>query len=406
MTETDEPDAPPDAAAQGEASTEAGVERSGARVVLQVLPRLEAGGVERGTLDIAIALKEAGWGSLVASAGGAMARELARHDIPHLTMPLASKNPFVMRANMRRLEAAIREHGVSIIHARSRAPAWSAEGAARRTGARFVTTFHGTYGAHGRLKRFYNRVMARGARVIAISQFIARHMEERYGVDAARIRTIPRGVDTGLLNPENVSHERIIQLAQRWQIPDDRRIILLPGRFARWKGHMLMIDALARLDRPDVRCLMVGADTASSAYKRALEARARARGVESQIQMADFCRDMPAAYMLSDVVVSASLDPEAFGRTLAEALAMGRPAVGPRHGGALEILDNGRIGWLYRPGDAGELAAALNSALELGPEERDRVAKKAMAAVRENFTKDKMCARTLEVYAEVLADAG
>jgi glycosyltransferase involved in cell wall biosynthesis len=295
---------------------------------------------------------------------------------------------------------------VSIIHARSRAPAWSAEGAAKRTGAHFVTTFHGTYGAGNRLKRVYNRVMTRGARVIAISEFIAQHLDELYGVDAERIRTIPRGIDVGLHNPERVSQERIIQLAQRWQIPDDGRIILLPGRFARWKGHMLMIEALAHLGRPDVRCVLIGADTASPSYKRALEAEARARGVESQLQMVDFCRDMPAAYMLSDVVVSASLEPEAFGRTLAEALAMGRPAVGPRHGGAVEILENGRIGWLYHPGDARELAAALNSAIELGPEDRDRVAHAAMAAVRENFTKEMMCARTLAVYDEVLADAG
>lgn len=373
--------------------------------VLQVLPSLEGGGVERGTVDVAVALVEAGWGSVVASAGGAMVRELARHRVAHVTLPLHSKNPLVMRRNIARLRDVIRRYGVDIVHARSRAPAWSARAAARRAGVHFVTTFHGTYGASGGLKRLYNGIMVRGERVIAISDFIARHTIETYRADPARLRVIHRGVDLAVFRPEFVTQERMIDLATRWKLPDDRPIVLLPGRFSRWKGHALMIEALARIGRDDLLCVMVGADTGSDAYIGELTALAKRRGVESRVRFVDFCRDMPAAYMLSDAVVSASLRPEAFGRTLAEGLALGRPVVGPAHGGALEIIEEGRTGWLFTPGNPESLAAALDAALSVTPEARRRLAAEAMRFVGEKLSKTRMCADTLAVYAEVLDDA-
>lgn len=371
-------------------------------VVLQVLPSLKGGGVERGTIDIAVALAASGWGSLVASEGGPMVRELTRHGIAHIGLPLATKNPLKMRANVQRLVDVIAANSVDIVHARSRAPAWSAEAAARRAGVHFVTTFHGTYGDKYSLKRFYNAVMGRGERVIAISDFIARHVTERYHVDPSRIRTIHRGVDTHLFDPDNVTQERVIQLATRWQLPDDRKIILFPGRFSDWKGHELVIEGLARLGRGDVLCVMAGADTASADYLDKLTELARRRDVMGLMRFVDFCRDMPAAYMLSDVVLSASTTPEAFGRTLAEALAMGRPVVGPAHGGALEIVDEGRTGWLFRPGNSESLAAALHAALALDEAARLRLAAEGMRAMRERFSNQQMCEATLGVYAEVL----
>lgn len=377
-------------------------------VVLQVVPELQGGGVERGTIDLAIALKEAGWGSVVASAGGDMVRALARHQVPHVALPLASKNPFVMRANVGRLVRVIRSHGADIVHARSRAPAWSAEAAARRTGAHFITTVHGTYSENGLFKRRYNAVMTRGERVIAISRFIADRILESQGVDPARLRVIQRGVDLGMFAPGNVSAERMVQLANDWKLPDDRQVILMPGRFSRWKGHELLVDALARLGRADVLCVMVGADTAGEDYLSAIEKRARAAQVLQIVRFVDFTRDLPAAYMLSDVVVSASTRPEAFGRTLAEALAMGRPVVGPDHGGTSEIVSEGATGWLFQPGDAESLAAALHKALSLNSGARHRLAEEAMETVREKFANERMCADTLKVYEEVLfgADTG
>lgn len=404
MTQTD-----PDPTGVGaETSTEGIAPEGRVPVVLQVVPELEGGGVERGTIDIAVALKEAGWGSVVASAGGAMAGALKRHGIPHETLPLHSKNPFVMQANVGRLSRLIRAYGADIVHARSRAPAWSAEAAARRTGAHFVTTIHGTYATNGSFKRRYNAVMVRGERVIAISQFIADHILQTYDMDPRRLRMIHRGVDTNLFAPSKVNQERMIQLANAWNLPDDRQVILMPGRFSRWKGHMVLVEALARLGRSDVLCVMVGADTASSDYLARIEKHARQHDVLELVRFVDFTRDLPAAYMLSDVVVSASTRPEAFGRTLAEALAMGRPVVGPDHGGTKEIVREGITGWLFRPGNAESLAQALHAALALNSGARHRLAEEGMRNIRANFANDRMCSETLGVYEEVLfgADAG
>lgn len=389
-----------------EPSTEGHAPEGRAPTVLQVLPELDGGGVERGTVDIAIALKKAGWGSVVASAGGAMVGALKRHDIPHEILPLQSKNPFVMRANVGRLVSLVEKYGVDILHARSRAPAWSAEAAARRTGSHFVTTIHGTYATNGSFKRRYNAVMTRGERVIAISEFIAAHIKATYDMDSARLRIIHRGVDTEVFAPSKVTQERMIQLANGWKLPDDRQVILMPGRFSRWKGHLVLVEALSRLGRDDVLCVMVGADTSSADYLSRIEKQARQHDVLGLVRFVDFTRDLPAAYMLSDVVVSASIRPEAFGRTIAEALAMGRPVVGPDHGGCKEIVAQGQTGWLFTPGNAESLAQALHAALSLNSGARHRLAEEAMRVIRSDFTNARMWAETQAVYEEVLFGAG
>jgi len=221
-------------------------DRAAAPVILQVLPALVTGGVERGTVDIAAAIAEAGWTPLVASSGGPMVHELDRLKVRHIELPLASKNPLVVRENIERLIKVIADNKVDIVHARSRAPAWSASIAAARAGVHFVTTFHGTYnlGWLG-LKHAYNKVMTKGERVIAISDFIARHIETVYRVDPARIRVVPRGIDLTRFDPNRVSPERIIQLAQKWRLVDGQRVVMLPGRLTRWKGQEVLIEALA-----------------------------------------------------------------------------------------------------------------------------------------------------------------
>ncbi len=375
-------------------------------VVLQVLPSLVTGGVERGAIDVAGAVVEAGGTGYVASAGGPMVRELERLKVIHLGMPLASKNPLVMRDNVARLEDAIREYGVEIVHARSRAPAWSALAAAKRTGVHFVTTFHGTYnlGWLG-LKRAYNSVMTRGELVIAISNFIASHVERVYRVPPERIRVVPRGIDMSRFDPARVSAERIIQLVQRWRLADGQRVIMLPGRLTRWKGQSVLIEALAMLGRRDVRCLFVGSEQGRTGYVKSLHAQAVKHGLEGVVHVVGECNDMPAAYMISDVVVSASTDPEAFGRVIAEAQAMGRPVIATDHGAGRETVVEGRTGLLVAPGDPMALAAALDRVLVMGSEERERMAAEAIAHVRANFTRELMSERTLAVYREVLAGA-
>lgn len=378
---------------------------AGRRVtVLQVLPALGgSGGVERGTVEIARAIVEAGGRSLVASAGGLLVHELTRAKAEHFLLPVDSKNPLVMRANIDRLARLIVEQGVDIVHVRSRAPAWSAYHAARRTDRRFITTFHGTYSGGNPLKRKYNSIMTRGERVIAISSFIAGHIHQIYGVPAARIRVIPRGVDLERFDPARVSAERVAQLANQWRLGDGLPVIMLPGRLTRWKGQTVFLEAVARLGRKDLRCVLVGSDQGRTEYRRELEDLIARHDLGAVVRLVDHCADMPAAYMLTDVVVSASTDPEAFGRVVPEAQALGRPVIASDHGGARETIIEGETGWLTPPGDAEALAATLKRVLAIGAEARQALAERAIQHVRQNFSKDAMCDKTLDVYNEVLS---
>jgi glycosyltransferase involved in cell wall biosynthesis len=366
------------------------------------LPALNVGGVERGTVDVAKALVAAGWRSYVASSGGPMVREIERAGGIHITLPLATKSPFAMRKNVKALMRVIEEQGIDIVHARSRAPAWSARKAAKRAGVHFVTTFHGLYGLGFPFKRFYNSVMASGERVIAISHFIADHLINVYGVAKDRIRVIHRGVDLLQFDPDKVSEERIIQLANKWRLGDGKHLVLMPGRLSRWKGQDLAIEALALLRRKDVLCIMVGAALGSPAWRQKVEALVHRLGVEGQVMMVDECRDMPAAYKLAGVVIAPSRKPEAFGRTVAEAQAMGRLVIAADHGGARETVASGKTGWLVPPNDAAALAEAIAHALALSDQERQTMAHDAIESVRARFSNAVMCERTLAVYREVL----
>ncbi len=377
-----------------------------APVILQVLPALETGGVERGTVDIAGAIAEAGGRSLVASEGGRMANELHRVGAEHITLPLSTKSPFAIRRNARRLAEVIRANGVDIVHARSRAPAWSALFASRRTGAHFVTTFHGTYNFGPPFKKLYNSVMTRGERVIAISQFIADHMVKTYKTDPSKIRVIYRGVNMDIFDPQKVPAVRVIQLAEQWRLADGIPVVLLPARLTRWKGQALLIEALARLGDGNVRCLLVGDDQGRAKYRRELERLVRRHKLDSVVHIVGECSDMPAAYKLADVVVSASTDPEAFGRVMVEAQAMGKPVIGAAHGASSELILPDRTGWLFEPGNAEQLAGALSAALSLDTGAREALSNAAIANVRARFSKTRMCHDTLDLYREILAPGG
>lgn len=380
-------------------------------VVLQVLPSLDVGGggVERSAIDVAEALVLAGKTAIVASSGGRQVVELQRKGVRHVELPLASKNPLVIRRNIARLTELIEREHVELVHARSRAPAWSARAAARAAGLPFVTTFHGTYnfgsGLPGRLKKRYNAVMADGDVVIANSRFITEHVRTNYGVPDERIRTVPRGIDTARFDAEGFNPNRMIELATRWRLSDENAVVMLPGRLTRWKGQVLFIEALARLrvrrgiENFRVTGLLVGSDQGREAYRRELEELISDKGLGGDVQIVGHCDDMPAAYMLSDVVVSASTDPEAFGRVIAESQAMGRPVVVADHGGATEQVLAGQTGWRFAPGDPDAFADALETALDLDADRRAALAARAAAHVREHYSKTGMCAATLRIYA-------
>ena len=376
--------------------------RGGPPAVLQVLPALNVGGVERGTVDVAKALVAAGWRAYVASAGGPMVREIERAGGVHITLPLNTKNPFKIFRNAKALVDVIQNHDIDIVHARSRAPAWSAKIAAKRVGVHFVTTFHGLYGLGVPGKRLYNAVMAQGERVIAISHFIADHLVNVYGVSRDRIRVIHRGVDLVQFDPTRMSEERLIQLAAKWRLSDGKYTILMPGRLSRWKGQDLAIESLALLRRSDIVCIMVGAALGSPRWREKVEALVHHLGVAGQVMMIDECRDMPAAYKLADVVIAPSRKPEAFGRTVAKAQAMGRLVIAADHGGARETVASGKTGWLVPPNNAGALAQAIANALALDEPKRLAMARDAIESVRARFSNAVMCERTLAVYREVL----
>jgi glycosyltransferase involved in cell wall biosynthesis len=377
--------------------------------ILQVIPRLDAGGAERTTIDMARALERGGWRSLVASEGGRMEPLLADTGVELSRMPLNSKAPHTIFANAGRLAKLIRTRDVKLIHARSRAPAWSALLAARRTGIPFVTTYHGIYNASNPFKRYYNSVMVRSDAVIANSRWTADHIAREHGTSCDRIAVIHRGVDLEEFDPAGVLPDRIAALRAQWNVDEHRMIVLLPGRLTRWKGQLVFLAALAQLATAgaldNVRAVMAGDAQGRNDYTAELRAAIAQNGLEGTVRIAPHIIDMPAAYLASDIVVSASTDPEAFGRVAAEAGAMGRPVIASNHGGARETVLPNRSGLLIPPGNTEALGHALSSLLSAPDEERRGMGQAGREHVRDNFSLERMCADTIAVYRRLLSQA-
>ncbi len=375
-------------------------------VILQIVPTLDAGGAERTTVDVAAALARDNFIPLVATSGGRMIDELEVTGGRWIKLPVHRRSPGALIANVVRLRGIIQNWHVKLVHARSRAPAWSALLAAHQLKIPFVTTYHGIYNAKSSVKRFYNSVMARGDGVIANSEWTAQHIAAEYRFQPKQLRVIPRGVDLQRFDPERVSQERVAALRARWDVREGETVILLPGRLTRWKGQAVLIRALGRLKKKgalgNVKAILAGDPQGRSTYQRELEDLALARGLGRGLAIAGHVADMPAAYLAADIVISASTDPEAFGRVAAEAGAMGRPVIATDHGGSREIVLPDRSGVLVKPDDAEALAEALNGLLVAGPEIRARMGDAARAHVRSHFTVERMCADTIALYRELL----
>ncbi|MBQ8481796.1 MAG: glycosyltransferase family 4 protein [Alphaproteobacteria bacterium] len=374
-------------------------------VILQVLPELNQGGVELGTIEIASELQKRGIKNFVASAGGRMEGNLERLKVKHFTLPLKTKNIFKIWLNSLRLAKIIKENGITIVHARSRAPAWSAYWAAKKCGVHYMTTFHGTYGLGPRgIKKIYNQVMTFGERVIAISNHIKEHIIKNYGTDENKIRLIARCVNMENFDVENTSAERMIKFLEENQIPADKPIITLIGRLTNWKGQKLLINALNKIKDMDFHCLLIGDDQGRTKYSDELH------DMINQYDMADrytFIRhvtDVPAAMLVSDVVLSTSVEPEAFGRIAIEGQAMGRLVVASDIGGSKETIIDGVTGKLFKSGDADDLANVIKWALSLSNEEREKIGAEAVKNVKEHFTKQIMCDKTISVYEELISE--
>ena len=373
----------------------------GGLTVIQVIPHLESGGAERSTVEIAEALMAAGGHAIIVTEGGRMATAAQSAGTEVVYLPVASKNPLTILKNAGKIARLARRSGATVIHARSRAPAWSAKIAARKAKIAFVTTYHGVYGAASPLKRWYNSVMAKGDRVIANSAFTAAHVLRAYPGVKSRLVTIGRGVDLLQFDPAKVTDARVARLRAVWGAGAERKVILVPGRLTEWKGQGDVIEAAAIHPELKRALIVLIGDTTSDSYRRALEDKINALGLRTRVRLAGHCADMPAAYLAADVVVQPSRKPEAFGRVAAEALAMGALVVASDIGGASETVIEG-TGYRYPVGDVAALGDRLAFALTLPLGARAAMRAAAISHIREHFSRTQMCDATLKVYRDLL----
>ena len=377
--------------------------------ILQLVPALETGGAERTTVDVARAIVAAGGHALVASRGGRMVAELEAAGARHVEMAVHSKNPVVMALNVERLTRLIAREKIGLVHARSRAPAWSALAAAHRAGIPFVTTYHSRVHERPRLKVFYNSVMTRGDAVIANSEFTAGRIRAVHAPDEARIFTVPRGIDIEGLAPAAIALGRIETLRSHWNLDGAAGVIFIhPARLTRWKGQAVSVEA-ARLLRArgieDFTLLLVGDAQGRDEYRAEL-ARAIARdGLQRHVRLVGHCDDMGAAYALSDIVLSPSIEAEPFGRTAVEAQAAARPVIVSDAGGQRETVltaEGAATGLCVPPGDAGALADAMEQMIAWGREARAAMGARGQAHVAAHYSVASMCKTTLGIYDRLL----
>lgn len=375
-------------------------------VIVQILPALNRGGVERGTVEIARALIDRGYKAVVISNGGLLESQLTRMGATVHRLPVHSKNPFKWPLIRSKLSQILRAEGADIVHVRSRAPAWIALPVAARLSMATVSTIHSKFAPKNAFKHLYNRKMLKADAVIAISEFIKSIIASHYAQhkSADHVSVIHRGVDTAIFDPASVTQQRIIREAERLKLPEDGRVVMLPARPTSWKGHEVIIRAVAALNRHDVTLLLLGAGDGQARFVAGLEQLARKTGLDGRLRIATGSDDMPAAFMLADVIAMPSTIPEPFGRVAVEAGAMGRPVVAFNHGGAVESVLEGKTGWLATPGDVDDLTRALASALDLSEADRARLAKRARAHITKFFSKEKMCQKTMEIYDNLLQD--
>jgi glycosyltransferase involved in cell wall biosynthesis len=376
--------------------------------ILQIVPSLDTGGAERTTIDIAGALVRDGLIALVGSEGGRLEPALASAGGQLIRMPAASKLPGTIAANAVRIARIARRRNVKLIHARSRAPAWSAALAAKMAGVPFVTTYHGIYNASNALKRLYNSIMVRSDAVIANSEWTAAHIVREHGVARERITVIPRGVDLAEFDAAGIGPQRIETLRAAWGARQGEFVVLLPGRLTRWKGQAILIAALAQLERDaalaGIRAVFAGDAQGRDDYVAELRAAVATASLQDRVVLVGHVGDMAAAYLASDIVISASTDPEAFGRVAAEAGAVGRPVIATDHGGARETVLAGVSGLLVPPGDAAALARAISDMIALGPEARAAMGQRGREHVRQHFSLERMCADTIALYRRVMGE--
>ena len=378
------------------------------RTILQLVPQLETGGAEVTTFEMAEAIVKAGGRALVASEGGALEAKIRAAGGEVFHMPVASKNPLIMWRNVGRLAKLMRAENVDLIHGRSRAPCWSALFAAKRTNRPYVTTFHSTVHEKPKAKILYNSSLVRGQVSIANSHFTAARIEAVYPWAASRLRVIPRGCDEQALAPENFSAADKAAKRAAWGVGDSDFVIICPARVTHLKGQHVLIAALGLLaSDKKPKLVLVGSAQGRDDYVAALKNQAAALGYGDRLVMTGLETDMASAYAAADLAIVPTIRPEPFGRTIIEAQAAGLPVIGSDAGGYRETIiaqspAKGGTGWLARINNAEALAAAIEAALAMSPEDLAAMGQNGRANVLANYTRTAMCQRTLNVYREWL----
>ena len=377
--------------------------------VLQVIPKLGYGGAETGCYDIAHYLAEKSCSSFIATSGGQLLKFVKKKKVKLIRLPVHSKNPILIIFNAFVLSVLILFNNINIVHARSRSPAWACYFACLITRRNFVTTFHGTYNFKSKLKKFYNSVMLRSKLTIAGSNFIFNHINEKYTEYLSRkkkLRVIFRGINLDYYNKKNISILKQENLKKEWELLPEKFIILMPGRLTNWKGQEKFIEALNILaedyNKSNFQAIVLGADQGRKVYKKKLINLVQRYRLSKKIKFIEHCREMPLAYSLADVVVSASIEPEAFGRVSVEAQAMGKPIIASNLGGSKETILKEKSGFLYKHDDPRELAKTLNAVIELDQEQLNAMGNEGRKNVSKKFDVESMCNSTLREYKKLL----
>jgi glycosyltransferase involved in cell wall biosynthesis len=377
--------------------------------VLQVIPKLGYGGAETGCYDIAHFLSENDCGSFLATSGGELIKYIKKDKVKLIRLPVHSKNPILILFNTLVLVIYIFLFKINIIHARSRAPAWSCYFASLITRRVFVTTFHGTYNFKSNIKKFYNSIMLRAKLTIAGSNFIFSHINENYGEYLSRekkLRVIFRGINVDYFNPKNISVLKQEKLKQEWGLSSNKFTILLPGRLTYWKGQEKFIESLNILiedyNITNFQAVILGSDQGRKVYSKKLINLVQRYRLNKKIKFIQHCKEMPLAYSLADVVVSASIEPEAFGRVSVEAQAMSKPIIASNIGGSKETIINKKTGFLYKHDDPRELAKILNTVIQLSLDELKFMGNEGRKNITKKFDVETMCQSNLKEYKRLI----
>jgi len=377
--------------------------------VLQVIPKLGYGGAETGCYDIAHYLAEQDCGSYIATSGGDLLKFIKKDKVKVFRFPVHSKNPIIIFLNIILISILIIFKKINIVHARSRAPAWSCYLACMLTNTNFITTFHGTYNFKTKFKKFYNSVMLRSKLTIAGSNFIFEHINENYNEYLSKkkkLRVIFRGINIDYFNPKNISILKQEKLKKEWNLESNKFTILLPGRLTYWKGQENFIEALNILiedyNFSNFQAILLGSDQGRKVYFKKLKSLVERYSLTKKVKFIEHCKEMPLAYSLADVTVSASIEPEAFGRVAVESQSMAKPIIASNIGGSRETVLNRKSGFLYKHNDPRELAKILNTVIQLSQEELKFIGNEGRKNVIKKFDVEAMCDSNLREYKKLV----